>query len=126
MDNWKLIESAPKDGTPIICAEYNDGHGRWDVWQDYWRKYLEPFGEGFGSINKPTHWTTLPVELQAPTIPFSKMLKSMRGPLSQESASRIIKRPLRTIQSWESGRRVPDIAIQNDVKNKLHKHFESL
>lgn len=57
--------------------------------------------------------------------PFKKQLVSARGPLSQSAAAKIIQRPLKTLQSWESGRRVPDRAIQLEAKSMLHKHFES-
>ena len=41
---WRPIESAPKDGTRIVLAEYEPGgifheDARWRFWMDYWRKY---------------------------------------------------------------------------------------
>jgi hypothetical protein len=58
MSDWQPIETAPKDGSVICCAEYWDGG--WIFWPDYWRKYLEPYGEGFGGCRRPTHWMPLP------------------------------------------------------------------
>ena len=66
MTDWQPIETAPKDGTVICLAGYCDDDtwavgSRWFFWADYWRKYREPFGEGFGrGTPAPTHWMPLP------------------------------------------------------------------
>ena len=60
MSAWQPIGTAPRDGTHVILGEYCDWQERWVFWEDWWRKYLEPYGEGFGHARKPTHWHSLP------------------------------------------------------------------
>jgi hypothetical protein len=65
MSEWKSIESAPRDGTKIVLAEYYDGgrhpeDARWMFYTDYWREYREGFGGGFGTPGNPSHWMPLP------------------------------------------------------------------
>ena len=61
---WQPIETAPKDGTRICLAEYDDGElwpeeARWSFWTDYWREYPGG-GAGFGQPRIPTRWIPLP------------------------------------------------------------------
>lgn len=54
-DGWLPIESAPKDGTPILTAE-GFGHQRsvtLNRWKDYGDLSMWDFGD-------PTHWRPLP------------------------------------------------------------------
>lgn len=61
MADWPPIETAPRDGTKIILAAWSAPDDRWVCWQDYWRKYLPPYGEGFGyTARVATHWMPLP------------------------------------------------------------------
>lgn len=58
---WQPIETAPKDGTVVVLAEWSDYHGAWQFGTGYWRRYLPGFGDGFGWIgHAPTHWMPLP------------------------------------------------------------------
>lgn len=66
MSEWQLIETAPKDGTPILTF-YADAHGmrrysirywssgdwgpRSEGWSDEWRQLRK---------DSPTHWMPLP------------------------------------------------------------------
>lgn len=62
---WQPIESAPRDGTPIVVAAFVDG--KWLFRVDYWRKYRLDNAEGFGWFAvSPTHWTVLPPLPPAP------------------------------------------------------------
>jgi hypothetical protein len=59
---WRSIETAPKDGTQILCAEYHatwedTDNGPWRFTPRRWRKYV--IHEGFG-LGEPTLWTDLP------------------------------------------------------------------
>ena len=58
---WQPIETAPKDGTKICVAWYDDYAKKWRFHVDHWRKF-HPIvgGEGFGGITQPTHWMPLP------------------------------------------------------------------
>lgn len=72
MSEWQPIETAPKDGTPILCGRFvpRDRHnGRVRV--DWWRSYEEGCGfVGFGEFNQhywpATHWMPLPDPPEAP------------------------------------------------------------
>lgn len=62
---WRGMDSAPRDGTRIVLAEYDDGgqwpdDAKWTFWTDHWRKYMEPYGEGFGQPRTPSCWQPLP------------------------------------------------------------------
>lgn len=71
---WPTIDSAPKDGTPILVARYDDTFGwvrGWAAWESVpgklgfgkvggWlaRGFYDPPGElGLGN---PTHWCPIP------------------------------------------------------------------
>lgn len=56
---WKPIETAPKDGTFVLCAGEFDRPGDWRIKMGYWDAcdgdwYL------FGASWNPTHWMPLP------------------------------------------------------------------
>ena len=57
---WQPIETAPKDGTKIVIAEFDEHEKRWLFRTDHWRKYLMDFDEGWGGLMVPTHWMPLP------------------------------------------------------------------
>lgn len=64
---WQPIETAPKDGTPILL--YWPGHrghiatncfvARWNVLAEDWLSSGQPVWRGAG-IYEPTHWMPLP------------------------------------------------------------------
>jgi hypothetical protein len=56
---WQAIANAPKDGSDILCASFDEKQGRWLFFVDRWRKYLSKTG-GFMSPRKPSHWWPLP------------------------------------------------------------------
>ena len=63
--NWQPIETAPKDGTKILCGRFKEGDehdGFMAV--DRWHSYANDGYQGFGKFNDrfwpPTHWITLP------------------------------------------------------------------
>jgi hypothetical protein len=57
---WQPIETAPKDGTPILIYETTLGPVTyvcfWNSFHEYW---VEAEGEQYSSFN-PTHWMPLP------------------------------------------------------------------
>lgn len=59
---WQPIETAPKDGTKIVLARWDENYDRWEFWQSHWRKYALGYGEGFGTDDgyDATHWAPLP------------------------------------------------------------------
>ncbi len=71
---WETMETAPKDGTQILCF----GFGRQSVgkWNDdrharkprpYWSTELDrALGDSWARANQPTHWMHLPVAPQPP------------------------------------------------------------
>ncbi len=64
-DEWKPIESAPKDGTAILAATWSEDWGGqfmqivdWDCWHDTWGWAVTD-----GVLYQPqvfTHWQSLP------------------------------------------------------------------
>lgn len=54
--SWQLIDSAPKDGSHFLGAEYWD-----DKWwyEEIWYSHTWGFGGG-NFLSKPTHWMPLP------------------------------------------------------------------
>lgn len=61
MNNWKPIETAPKDN-PILVYEPKAGNGsiyvcKWDNWRNGW---VEASGE-VHHMWFPTHWAELPL-----------------------------------------------------------------
>jgi hypothetical protein len=62
---WQTIETAPRDGTKILCGRFVRGceyNGRIRV--DWWATFKESGYTGFGHFNAtywpPTHWMPLP------------------------------------------------------------------
>lgn len=62
---WKTIDTAPKDGTPVlVCVTYSLSNDEWETkqwvdaqsphiqWPTYWRSIDIPL--------PPTHWMPLP------------------------------------------------------------------
>lgn len=61
IDNWQLIETAPKDGTRILATDgYEVEKIRWQrgVWVI--RNCSDPFYDEEWDENTPTHWMPLP------------------------------------------------------------------
>lgn len=71
--DWRLIETAPKDGTVILVArdmgepwDWVLGHARWVDDSQAWVKVAGWIAKGFGDppgelgLAHPTHWTHLP------------------------------------------------------------------
>lgn len=59
MDDWRTIDSAPKDGTPLLLYVRWGGKryrtvGRWNSHQRAW------LSEIFDTPIRPTHWMPLP------------------------------------------------------------------
>lgn len=72
MTEWQPIETAPKDGTPILASGINLGTpdkgrhyviARWEICErpdpDDWSGWYEPDGDG-GPYPWLTHWMPLP------------------------------------------------------------------
>lgn len=64
MSNWHLIETAPKDGTPILAWTKHDdwGDGRRVLW---WGEHptviwVTSWTDGHHHSYRPTHWQPLP------------------------------------------------------------------
>lgn len=58
---WQTTTTAPRDGTHIVVAQWDEEIGRWEFVQSYWRMYLPGYGGGFGWFGySPTHWAPLP------------------------------------------------------------------
>jgi hypothetical protein len=62
--SWQPMETAPKDGSEILCAEYHDGkagfeHAHWRFWTARWSKYVSREAS-FGPIGEPSMWQHLP------------------------------------------------------------------
>ena len=73
---WRPIETAPRDGTTVVLAEWS-WDGCWRFGQSYWRKYQGNFGEGFAWIgHSPTHWMPLP----APPLPSPPLASTPTTP----------------------------------------------
>lgn len=65
---WQPIETAPRDGTHVVLAEWSEYAGKWQFETSYWRTYFGHYGEGFGwSGHAPTHWMPLPDAPSSPT-----------------------------------------------------------
>lgn len=71
MSDWRSIETAPRDGTPILVARHMREFGwirGWAQWQSLefagydggWVSYgmFEPFGNL--GLAEPTHWQPIP------------------------------------------------------------------
>ena len=63
MSEWQPIETAPKDGTPILTAYYDDGKN-YRVAPSWWNKHL-PCWYGYGRI-QPSYWMPLPAPPKEP------------------------------------------------------------
>ena len=64
-EEWKPIESAPRDGTPIlVCVTYSRQEGGWhtEQWVDWTGgTYVWPmFQQRVDILFPPTHWMPLP------------------------------------------------------------------
>lgn len=62
-DGWRPIESAPKDGTPILVSifEFNKPDGKCLIVPAYWDGYYwREDGEYGHDLYQPTHWQPLP------------------------------------------------------------------
>jgi hypothetical protein len=67
--SWQPIETAPRDGTEIVCAEYHDGdagfeHAHWRFWTARWSKYVSREAS-FGPIGHPSMWQHMPVRSES-------------------------------------------------------------
>ena len=68
MSEWQPIETAPKDGTPVLVAQPRDKHGWWiDVAENFYEvdEHLDATDKWLGreshSVScRPTHWMPLP------------------------------------------------------------------
>ena len=67
-DLWQPIETAPRDGTRVLCGRFvkHCGHGCNNIVRvDWWRRKEDNAGYlGFGYFNStywpPTHWAPIP------------------------------------------------------------------
>jgi len=62
MNEWRTIDSAPRDGTWIIIWDGTSVHQasyseRWHGWFDTYGLYEDPWE---GNKSHPTHWMPLP------------------------------------------------------------------
>lgn len=64
MTDWQPIETAPKDGTDILLAAWEDDGSYWNATGSWW---IDRFFFFYGSGNDPimldfapTHWMPLP------------------------------------------------------------------
>lgn len=69
MSEWRDIETAPKDGTEIVCVDAKTGRVGKAVYRHNWHKrepagaFVVPFSPGSVSATwwgEPTHWIPLP------------------------------------------------------------------
>ena len=59
---WRPIETAPKDGEPVLIACDRTGSIRWAVWSGgMWRDGQVVAGGRASGVPKPTHWQPLPL-----------------------------------------------------------------
>ena len=61
---WPTIDTAPRDGTKICVAWFDEYWNRWSFRLDYWRAYRVE-GEGWGGFDTPSHWMPLPAPPRA-------------------------------------------------------------
>jgi hypothetical protein len=60
-NRWKTIDSAPRDGTPILIGCDRTQSIRWAVWSDgMWRDGQAFAGGRVSGVPSPTHWRHLP------------------------------------------------------------------
>ena len=61
MREWQSIETAPRNGEPILIACDRTGSQRWAVWSEgFWRDGRADCGGHICGIPAPTHWQPLP------------------------------------------------------------------
>ncbi|UOF77855.1 hypothetical protein [Bacteriophage sp.] len=70
-EGWQPIETAPKDGTWVLCFRYLDDKP--DVASAFWKPDRGAFGGAFWTYaaldNAPTHWMPLPAAPSASPAP---------------------------------------------------------
>lgn len=60
-EGWRTIDSAPKDGTPVLIAQAATGSIRWAVWSEgFWRDGQKRAGGQIVGCPSPTHWRPQP------------------------------------------------------------------
>jgi hypothetical protein len=58
---WQPIETAPRDGTPVLIGCGLTQSQRWAVWSGgMWRDGQESAGGRVSGVPSPTHWRPLP------------------------------------------------------------------
>jgi hypothetical protein len=123
---WQSIETVPRDGTKVCCAEFEDG--RWIFWEDSWRKYVGDFGEGLGKWRSPSHWIGIdglpepPVEQSTDTPPENKNVrrKNRTNWTKRDDVLALMKKGHRLFFSGPSGRNgtgSPHIWLQPRTQN---------
>lgn len=65
---WRPIETAPKDGTPMLFCWWQDGQDTLPVVAGFWSRLSERWcNDQDGGKVRPTHWMPLPKPPQAAT-----------------------------------------------------------
>lgn len=73
-DEWRPIESAPKDGTVILAIVPNPAGGFWWMlaeWDRHGRETWSCYWDGDPPRDQPTHWRSLPTP---PDLPAEKVM----------------------------------------------------
>ena len=61
MTDWRPIETAPRDGTPILIGCARTKSIRWAVWsKGFWRDGYAHLGGMIAGVPNPTDWMPLP------------------------------------------------------------------
>jgi hypothetical protein len=75
-DGWQPIETAPKDGTPILCGFPDNFHAQHGHFDDNTGKW----GQLISFYYQPTHWMPLPAPPEATPAPTAAIEGASDGP----------------------------------------------